>query len=215
MKIKYIAYFFAVSFLSSCVFFRPKPSKLFERAKKNAPYDAIIVPGVPYFETQKDSVMKGRVMWANYLIQKGIAKNVIFSGAAVYSPYVEAKVFSLYAQALGTPKDKIFIEDKAQHSTENVYYSYCLAKKLAFKKLAVATDIFQSPQLMGFTNRKIKDRIDFIPFVVDTLKTLNGKSPVINPESAHVDNFKSIVETQSKWHRLRGTMGKNINFEKE
>ena len=217
-KLKYVALFLIPILISGCVFIRSTPSytnKLFQRALKNQPYDVIIVPGVPYYEISKDSVMKGRVVWASYLIKKGIAKNVIFSGGAVYSPYIEAKVFALYGQALGIPKDKIYTEEKAQHSTENVYYSYRIAKKLGFTKIAVATDIFQSPQLMGFTHRRVSRKIDFIPFVVDTLKTINGVNPVINPESAHVDDFHSIVETQSKWHRLKGTMGKNIKFEKE
>ncbi len=201
--------------ISGCAFIRPHPEKLFELALKNQPYDVIIVPGVPYYEVPRDSIMKGRVIWANYLIQRGIAKNVIFSGGAVYTQYIEAKIFSLYAQAIGIPKDKIFIEDKAQHSTENVYYSYLIAKKLGFKKIAVATDFFQSPQLMGFTKRKVSRDIDFIPFIGDTLKKINNVNPIIDPESAKVDDFHSITETQSKWYRFKGMIGKNIKFEKK
>jgi uncharacterized SAM-binding protein YcdF (DUF218 family) len=201
--------------LSGCSLFRPGPGKLFKRAIKNEPYDVIIVPGVPFNGTNWSTAMKGRVIWANYLIQKGIAKNVIFSGAAVYTPYVEAKIMALYAEVLGTPKEKIFIEDKAQHSTENIYNSYQLAKKMGFTKMAVASDPYQSNLLMRFTKRRFKQKIDHIPFVIDTLSQIDDVFPKIDPETAHVENFIPITETQSFWYRLRGTRGKNIKFEKE
>jgi hypothetical protein len=204
----------AVSF-TSCVFFRPSPEKLYSRALKSAPYDVIIVPGFPYNGSEWAMAMKGRVIWANHLLKQGIAKNVIFSGGAVYTPYVEAKVMALYAQALGVSQDKIFVETQAEHSTENIYNSYHLAKKLGFTKIAIASDPFQSSLLMGFTKRRFKLPITHIPFIVDTLSLIDDVNPQINAESAKVDNFKSIVETQSKWHRYRGTRGKNIKFEKE
>jgi uncharacterized SAM-binding protein YcdF (DUF218 family) len=207
--------FFTLILVTSCSFFRPGAGKLFRRAIKNQPYDVIIVPGVPFDGKDWSTAMKGRVIWANYLIQKGIAKNVIFSGAAVYTPYVEAKIMALYAEVLGTPKEKIFIEDQAQHSTENIYNSYQLAKKMGFSKMAVASDPFQSNLLMRFTKRRFKLKIDHIPFVIDTLSLIDDVFPKINPVSAFVSNFKPITETQSFRQRFRGTRGKNIKFEKE
>ena len=205
----------SILLLSSCTFFRPHPSKLYKRALKNQPYDVIIVPGCPYDGNDWTTAMKGRVIWADYLIKKGIAKNVIFSGAAVYTPYVEGKVMALYAEALGTPKEKILIEDKAQHSTENIYYSYQMAKKLGFTKIAVASDQFQSNLLMRFTRTRFKLPIAHIPFVIDTLAKIDDVHPVIDASSAKVENFKPITETQSSRYRRRGTLGKNIRFEKE
>src|SRR5687768_612232 len=98
--------------VSSCSFFRPRPAKLYKRALKEQPYDVIIVPGVPFDGKEWSMAMKGRVIWASHLVKRGIAKNIIFSGSAVYTPYVEAKVMSLYAQELGVPAEKIFIEDR-------------------------------------------------------------------------------------------------------
>jgi len=205
----------SIFLFSGCSLFRPSPERLFKRALKNEPFDVIIVPGCPYDGKDWSLPMKGRVIWASYLINKGIAKNVIFSGGSVYTPYVEAKVMALYAEQLGVSPDKILIEDKAEHTTENIYNSYWIAKSKGFKKIAVASDQFQSRLLMGFTNRRFKLPITHIPFVVDTLKTIDKVHPVINAQSAYVDNFKSIVETQSKWHRFRGTRGKNIKFQQE
>jgi hypothetical protein len=215
-KLKFTLFpFLIIILISSCGLFRPRPGKLYSRAIKNEPYDVIIVPGVPFNGNTWSTAMKGRVLWANYLIQKGIAKNVIFSGGAVYSPYVEAKIMALYAEALGTPKDHIFIEDKAQHSTENIYNSYHLAKNMGFTKIAIASDPFQSSLLMGFTKRRFKLPITHIPFIIDTLSRIDDVFPKIDPSSAMVNDFVSIVQTQSKWHRFRGTRGKNIVFEKE
>jgi len=215
-KIKFSLSFFLITLLlSSCAFFRPSPDKLYKRAIINAPYDVIIVPGVPYDGIKWSPIMRDRVIWGCYLIKKGIAKNVIFSGGAVYTPYIEAMVMALYAEKIGIQKDKIFIESKALHSTENVFFSYCLAKKKGFTKIALATDQFQSILLMGFTKRNFLLPITHIPIVVDTLSHINDGDFQINTDSAKVKNFKSIVETQSKWFRFRGTQGKNIKFEKE
>lgn len=215
MKSRVFFWVFVLLFLGSCAFFRPSPQKLFKRAQKNQPYDVIIVPGVPFDGTEWTMAMRGRVIWASYLVNNGIAKKVIFSGGAVYTPYIEARIMALYAEQLGVPKEKILLEEKAEHSTENIYNSYWLAKDSGYTKIAVATDMFQSNLLMGFTKRRFKLKIDHIPFVVDTLKKIHDVCPVIEPSSAKVEGFKSIEETQSKWYRFRGTRGKNIKFRKE
>jgi uncharacterized SAM-binding protein YcdF (DUF218 family) len=216
-SLKKITYILFLSILfSGCSVFRPGPTTLYNRALENAPYDVIIVPGVPFNGKSWSGTMKGRVLWAHYLIRNGVAKNVIFSGGAVYSPYVEAKIMALYAEALGISREHIFIEDKAEHSTENVYNSYQLAKRLGFQKIALASDPFQSNLLMRFTKRRFKMPIDHIPFMIPILAEIDDiDPPQIVADSAKVENFKSIVQTQSKWHRMRGTRGKNIKFEKE
>ena len=101
-------------------------------------------------------------------------------------------------------------EIKAEHSTENVYYSYYLAKRLGFEKIAIATDPFQAKMLKGYP-RKIKLKIDFIPFLMDSLRTMEKKENIkIDAEKAKVKNFSSIVDRQSRYKRLWGTIGKNI-----
>ena len=215
MKKHIVSFILIFILLSGCTFFRPGPKKLYRRALQNQPYDVIIVPGVPFDGNTWSVAMKGRVIWAAYLVNKGIAKNVIFSGGSVYSPYVEARIMALYAEQLGVPKEKIFTEEKAEHSTENIYNSYWMAKGMGFTKIAVASDPFQSNLLMGFTKRRFKLPIAHIPYVIDTLATIDDVYPKIDPSSAKVDNFKSIGETQTMRQRFRGTRGKNIKFQKE
>jgi hypothetical protein len=188
--------------------------KLYRRALASQPYDVIIVPGVPFHGKNWDFKMKGRVIWADYLIKKGIAKHVIFSGGAVYTPYVEAKVMALYAEALGTPKACIFTEEKAEHSTENVYYSYLMAKKLGFTKIALATDPYQSNMLKGFIKAHALPIVR-IPFRIKILMKIDDVHPLIDATPAKVEPFKSIKETQSRKYRRNGTRGRNIVFESQ
>jgi uncharacterized SAM-binding protein YcdF (DUF218 family) len=199
---------------SACITPRKGPRKAFAKASSIVPFDAVIVPGIPFNGQNWDTVMKARVLWSYILFKNGYVKNIIYSGSAVYTPYVEAKVMGLYAQALGIPSRNIFYDTAAKHSTENVYFSYLLAKKQGFKSIALATDPFQSFMLHGFTRRRFGSPIYHLPFIVDSLAAYNNARPVINPVSAKVRNWTSIKEQQSFGERFRGTLGRTINWEK-
>jgi len=169
----------------------------------------VVVPGVPLEDGKWSRVMKARIYWAKYLYESGIAKNIMFSGSAVYTPYVEAEIMSLYAQALGIPKENIYIESKAEHSTENIYYSYEKAIQLGFKTVALASDPFQTRMLKKFSRSNVSEDVKLIPFVIDTLKMIEPEmiDPVIDIRSAYVENFISLPERENFWERMRGTMG--------
>lgn len=188
------------------------PESLSEKKTETFLYDAIIVPGIPYNDPTMNRILLGRIYWSHYLYSKGIAKNIIYSGSAVYTPYVESVIMSLYAQKLGVPADFIYTETKAEHSVENVYYSYKIAKKLGFKKIALATDPFQSRMLKRLS-KKLKVEIDYIPFSFDFLDSLVVEEINILPDVAYVENFIAIQERESFFKRFRGTMGKNIKLE--
>lgn len=201
-------------FIISCVLFRPSAQKLTNRASAaHKQYDVIIVPGVPFLEPKWDQTMQMRVSWAVHLYNNGRTKKIIMTGSAVYSPYVEAQIMKLYAIELGVPTDDIIVEDKAQHSTENIWYSYKLAKLLGYEKIALATDPFQTKMTYGFGKKCLKD-LKYLPVLFDTLQTLPHNDPIINYQPYKIENFIPITETQSFWYRLRGTMGKHINFKK-
>lgn len=191
------------------------PSKAYERNSKNV-YDVIIVPGVPFENGLWSRTMKGRVYWAKFLYDKGIAKNIIFSGSAVYTPYVEAKIMALYGEALGIDTTNIYTEENAEHSTENVYYSFKLARELGFEKIAVATDPFQTVMVKSFAN-KLNLKIDYIPMVMDTLLTIPLLDPEIDPTSAAVTDtsWKALPERESGFKRFKGTMGNNIDYQED
>lgn len=187
----------------------------FKRFHVHEPYDAIIVPGVPFKDGTWSNIMKIRVHWAVYLYKKGIAKNIIFSGSAVYSPYIEARIMALYAQELGVDPVSILTEERAEHSSENLYYSYRLAKNHGLEKIALATDPFQGAFLRNFANKIQLDSIGFLPVAFKKLEELELITPEIDPAWAYVKNFTSIVERESTAVRFRGTMGKFIEFAPE
>lgn len=203
-----------LTLFGACIAPKKGPRKAFAKVASIVPFDAVIVPGIPFNGQNWDTVMKARVLWSYILFKNGYVKNIIYSGSAVYTPYVEAKVMGLYAQALGIPSKHIYYDTAAKHSTENVYFSYLLAKKHGFKTIALATDPFQSFMLHGFTRRRFGTPIYHIPFIVDSLAAYNSARPVINPKSAKVQNWTSIKDQQSFGERFRGTLGRTINWEK-
>jgi len=173
-------------------------------------FDAAIVPGIPFNGGRWDRVMKGRVLWSYILYEKKIIRNVIYSGGAVYTPYYEAKIMGLYAQQLGIPAEHIFYDTLAEHSTENVFYSYEIAREQGFKTLVITTDPGQSALLNGFTRKKFKTPIAHLPFLADTLVKYEHLEPLIDPISAIKENFVPITQREGYWKRFKGTLGKNI-----
>lgn len=198
-----------------CITPRKGPARRLRAAAAVAPFDAIIVPGIPYDGHAWDSVMKARVLWAWVLYKNHYTKNVIFSGAAVYTPYKEAYIMGRFAEKMGIPPDHIFYDTLARHSTENVYYSYLKAKALGFKSLALATDPFQSWMLRSFTRRRFATPIYHLPFVTDTLAVYNSVQLRISSKSLKApDGWTSIKQQEGFRRRFRGTMGKSIDWEK-
>ena len=211
-----ICLFAVILLLAGCSFlakFYPSADKVYAQSMLHAPFDAIIVPGVPFEGESWATVMKLRVYYSLHLYKRGIAKNIIYSGSAVYTPYYEGRIMALYGAALGIPKEHIFEEIRAEHSTENLYYSYKLARKLGFKKIALATDPFQTNMIRRF-RKKHKLPIALLPLNFDTMRTYDKIEPKIDPSSAFDSNFVSIIERESFFKRLNGTRGKNIDFNK-
>lgn len=200
------------SLFIACSFSAKTTEQYFEKAKSNT-YDMIAVPGVPFIESGWDSTMKARVYWSKYLFDNGITKNIMYSGSSVYSPYYEGEIMALYAIAIGVPKEHVFVETKAEHSTENLYYVYLKSKKLGFTKIALATDPYQAKQLRRFAKVKISNDVGIIPIVFDTLRKLQPYmiNPVIDYPQAYNKDFIPLKKRESFWKRLRGTMGKNID----
>jgi len=188
--------------------------KAFHEGVKSQPYDAIIVPGFPYNGEKWDMVLQMRIHWAKYLYRKGYTKNVIFSGSAVATHFTESKVMATYAEALGIPAEKIFTEEKAEHSTENVYYSYRLAKKHGFNKIALASDPIQTSYMRKFI-KKFELPIGLLPTVIDTLKVLDLYEPVIDPKKAIKKDFIKLSAREGFFKRFKGTIGKYIVWHEE
>ena len=208
--------FVTIVLLSACKF--RQPYKQYNAAKDSVgSFDAIIVPGVPFENGSWKRTMKLRVYWAKYLYDQGMTKNIIFSGGAVYTEYSEAKIMKLYALEMGIPEEHIFLDTLAEHSTENVYYSYWVAQDNDFEKLALASDPYQTKGLKGFVrklNRKYDADVQLLPCMMDSVLALPHPDYEINYELAReTENFVNITETQGLFYRLGGTMGLHVDWE--
>jgi uncharacterized SAM-binding protein YcdF (DUF218 family) len=188
--------------------------KAFVKAEAKMPFDAIIVPGVP-FDTAWSDIMRMRVLWSYHLYNRGLTKNIIFTGSAVYSPYIESRIMAEYAKKLGIPEENIFTEEQAEHSTENIFYSYYMGKNLGFENIAVATDPFQSSMVKSFAKKKKLD-LAYVPAIFDTLHAYYPETNVtIDPTWAEVENFVALPDREGFWKRFAGTMGKNLKYTPE
>jgi uncharacterized SAM-binding protein YcdF (DUF218 family) len=203
------AFIYAHAHFCYNIFYRP--AKLFSEAIKVKPLDVIIVPGIPSDAGNWNFVMKWRVSWSVFLYKAGLTKNIIYSGGAVYSPYTEAIIMALYAEKMGVPKDHIFTEIMAEHTTENLYYSYQLALKKGFTKIGLATDPFQSMKAEPYL-KKFNLNILLIPSVIDIMQKLNIGEYKIDSYKAYQLNFVSIMKRETEEERTFYSKGGRINL---
>lgn len=189
--------------------FYADPVKCFAKAQNIKPYDAIVVPGYPHTKGELNTVLKMRLKWGVYLYKNAYCKNIIFSGSAVHSPYVEAKIMAMYAASCGVPDSNIFIEDKAEHTTENIYYANKIAKQKGWNKIALATDPAQASFMKPF-RRKFKIKMDLLPVLSDSSFNYNPGFGSIDEEKAFVQNFIPLKEREGMLKSLRGTRGHTV-----
>lgn len=190
--------------------------KYLQRAQENAPFDAVIVPGIPIKEGEWTKIMELRVGWSRYLYEQGITKHVIFSGGTCYTPYNEARAMAEYAKATGLPESAIVLEPNAEHSVENVYFSYLIAREKGWTKLGLASDPFQTAQLRPMISdlkRRKGQKIHLIPAYIKLFKTLEHPKPKLDLSHIKEDNFTPLTEKESGFERFKGTMGRNIDWD--
>ena len=214
MKFSYFLFIAIVLITSSCKISKPE-KYLIEAQEKGIVYDAIIVPGVPFEDSTWSRNMQLRVLWAQYVWEHGLTKNIIFSGGAVYTKYSECKIMKLYAIEMGIPEEHIFMDSIAEHSTENVFYSSCVAKEMGFEKIALASDPYQTKSLKGFIKKMEKKNgthVDILPGIIDTVKLMPRDQYQIDPSKAIGSYFVDITNTQKMGYRLKGTMGLRIDW---
>ena len=165
----------------------------YQSAVKQAPYDVVIIPGIPYDVGRPNKMLKVRMYWAKKLYEQGLTRNIIFSGSAVHTPYLEGVFMKVVADSMGIPSAHTFSETKALHGTENVDNGIALAKQLGFKKIAIATDPFQSIYLIKFEQ---KNTIPYLPFPLDSLNVFDKQLPKFDATSAFVKNFIKLDDRE-------------------
>ncbi len=208
-KILFFTGVFLLVLLSACNF-KTVVNGMYTKYITRAPYDVIIVPGIGFdTATQQTNGFNTRVVWAKTLYNRGIARNIIFSGAACSSPYIEAKVMKMIAEKIGVPPQNVFCEVQAQHGKENVYYSWLMAHKLGFKKVALATDAYQALYLKGFVEKNWPD-MGILPVAIDSLKYFSPAVPPVDVSSAMVKDFIPLNKRQSLLSRFIQANGNGL-----
>jgi hypothetical protein len=197
--------------LSSCIPVYTS-QKILTKNDHREPFDAVIVPGRPYYPGKRhpDFLFKARMQWALTLYKKGLAKNIIFSGWAVYSPYKEGLIMKLYAQAMNVDSQHVFAETKAEHSTENIFYSMQMAQRLGFRRVALATDVYQLRYVRPYLCRTLHG-LQLLPVNFREVKRSPKHLPAINDAAAFTGgNWKSILHRKTKSTRARESHGAAI-----
>ena len=195
-KIVLLIFAFTIPLFTSSCIIKNIANKTFAKYANAEPYDVVIVPGVPYNPYNTNILYKARLLWAKSLFDRGIAKNIIFSGAAVHTPYEEAISMKLIAHKMGVPCDNIFIERNAESSLQNIAYGKALAQKMGFERIAVATDPFQMIYLQSYLSKKEPD-IAKLTMNLDSLKTWyisKAVLPAINTSTAYVEDFVALKD---------------------
>lgn len=200
----------SVFLLEGCLLINKTQAKRLKEIEKLKPIDVVIVPGCPLNKGEWDMLLRARVLWGDYLYKQGIASNVLFSGSAVYTPWMEGPSMALYADKLGISREHILVDSLAEHSTENLFYGYQLAKQKGYKTIAVATDPIQCKMLKRFARRNFNEKIYFIPIVFDSIKSKMETKVSIDTNLTKRANFVSLPNRESYKERLGGTRGRHI-----
>jgi hypothetical protein len=207
---RYFLILVASMFFQSCFFMGGSPAARLRKAKEAGPIDVAIVPGLPLYHGRWDTLLKARILWSEFLYRKGYVRNILYSGSAVYTPWIESTSMALIASQLGIAKDHFLIDTLAEHSTENLYFGYQLAREKGFKTIAVATDPFQCAMLYRFSKKNFEKEICYLPIIYDSIQARTGLDLTIDTILTLRKNFIPIHERESYRSRLKGTRGKKI-----
>jgi len=103
-------------------------------------------------------------------------------------------------------------EDKAEHSTENVYFSYKKSIESGYSKIAFASDPVQTKVLRKFIIKKVSPEIALIPIVYDFIGLIENKmkDPDIDHSKTFVKDFIPLRKREKFHQRFNGTLGGNI-----
>jgi len=210
----YFSLFLGLCAITAHCTFKHFAATSYEAAKKQIPFDVVIVPGFPYQDTGVNAIYKARVLWAKHLYDSGYTRNVIFSGSAVHTPYIESRTMKSFAIALGIPEANVFTEEKAEHSSENVYFGWKRALELGFKKIALATDPYQSGMLQSVIDKYTPGMMS-LPIQFEKINPSHIVFSPVDVTNAKVTPFTPLSQREGFWERFRGTMGKRIREEQK
>lgn len=106
-----------------------------------AAHDVVIVLGCPSNDDGTPSTCQtSRADIAVGLARAGYASRFITSGAAVHNAYVEADALKTLLVARGVATDDVTVENRAQHTDENIYYATKIMEARGWTTALVVSD---------------------------------------------------------------------------
>jgi hypothetical protein len=106
-----------------------------------AKHDVIILLGCP---SNTDGTPSGsqiaRIDIGLALRDAGLGDTFIVTGAAVHNQWVEADALAAQLLARGVPAERIVVENRAQHTDENIYYSSRIMEARGWESALVVSD---------------------------------------------------------------------------
>jgi uncharacterized SAM-binding protein YcdF (DUF218 family) len=148
-----------LSFLLACA------SHLSTPASAAPVFDLVLIPGCPSRPDGSLSTCQWRrALWAAELYERGEAEHFVTSGAAVYTPYVEAEALAEAMVELGVPRRAITLESRALHSDENLLYTAEIVRERQAVAVAVASD---GPQTRLIRQLALEVGLDIQPIPLD------------------------------------------------
>jgi uncharacterized SAM-binding protein YcdF (DUF218 family) len=102
--------------------------------------DVVVVPGCPNLDDGHLSrCQEERIVSAAFLWEQGRARNFIVSGAAVHTPYEEARSLAEGMALLGVPPERIMLDSEALHTDENMFNALLIARAMRWRTMGVAS----------------------------------------------------------------------------
>jgi uncharacterized SAM-binding protein YcdF (DUF218 family) len=88
-------------------------------------FDTLVVLGNPAMPDGTPSPeQRERTLEAVREYKAGVAPHLILTGGAAHNRFVEADVMEALAVANGVPSSEITVEDQAENTVQNIYFSY-------------------------------------------------------------------------------------------
>ncbi|MDR6841872.1 uncharacterized SAM-binding protein YcdF (DUF218 family) [Pseudoxanthomonas sacheonensis] len=106
-----------------------------------APADVIIVLGAAAYDKNPSPVFKERIRHGIDLYQRGLAKQLIFTGGfGNGARFSESQVARSYALKRGVPPQAILIETESRTTRQNLQQAAALMKAHKFKRALIVSD---------------------------------------------------------------------------
>lgn len=125
-------------------------------------FDVILVLGSPTeLQGEISAEQRWRVEEGVRELRAGRAPRLLFSGAAVAYPFVEARAMAAYARGLGVPRERILLETQARNTIQNIGFSEAILRAHGWRSMEVISSPDHLPRaalILQALNRKESHR---------------------------------------------------------